>query len=294
MRDTHTIFGGSRGTTERCRSRPSHRSKACHDTLEATRQAPRCSRPNRTFRLSARPYNSDQERRPDTPANRDASSMTALVSECLPWILGLGFLAAMLSAAPGRRLRRRRRSPRRGTRSSAWRRREKPFPRKPLPGRIGRIVDGDSIEADVSGFGRPQIRLANVDAPENDQPWGREAREALSRLVRGTRPQFRLLYRDRYRRTAPVRRPKLGEAAKQRFHRTHRRVAAGGSQGRASQAAAHREAHLRASSRRARLHRRVSLLTCGGSGGKIRVAPCDISVTRPRSFRLEIGHNLLI
>ena len=57
-----------------------------------------------------------------------------------------------------------------------------------------------------------------------------------------------------YRRTAPVHRPKLDGC-----HRTHRRVAAGGSQGRASQAAAHGEAHLRACSRRARVHRRVAI-----------------------------------
>ena len=65
-----------------------------------------------------------------------------------------------------------------------------------------------------------------------------------------------------YRRTAPVRRPKLGEAAKQRIHQAYRRVAAGGSQGGPSQAAAHREAHLRASSRRARLHRWVPDVGC--------------------------------
>ena len=41
------------------------------------------------------------------------------------------------------------------------------------------------------------------------------------------------------------------------IHRAYRRVAAGRSQGGPSQAAAHREAHLRASSRRARLHRWV-------------------------------------
>ena len=52
----------------------------------------------------------------------------------------------------------------------------------------------------MSGFGRLSIRLANVDAPEHGQPWGREAREALARLVRGGRPEFRLLYRDRYAR----------------------------------------------------------------------------------------------
>ena len=52
----------------------------------------------------------------------------------------------------------------------------------------------------MSGFGRLSIRLANVDAPEHDQTWGREAREALARLVRGGRPEFRLLYRDQYAR----------------------------------------------------------------------------------------------
>ena len=63
-----------------------------------------------------------------------------------------------------------------------------------------RVVDGDSIEAEVSGLGRLSIRLANVDAPEHDQPWGREAGEALARLVPGGRPEFRLLCRDQYAR----------------------------------------------------------------------------------------------
>ena len=52
----------------------------------------------------------------------------------------------------------------------------------------------------MNGFGRLSFRLANVDAPEHDQPWGREAREALARLVRDGRPEFRLLYRDQYAR----------------------------------------------------------------------------------------------
>ena len=56
----------------------------------------------------------------------------------------------------------------------------------------------------MSGFGQISIRLANVDAPEHDQPWGREAREALARLVRGGRPGFRLLYRDQYARVVAL------------------------------------------------------------------------------------------
>ena len=126
--------------------------------------------------------------------------MASPTAELLPWIVGIVLVLAALRALPRRRSRRRRSVHRRGPRSSASRPRERQFPRELLPGRVRRVVDGDGIEADVSGFGRLSIRLANVDAPEHDQPWGREAREALMRLVRGGRPEFRLLYRDQYAR----------------------------------------------------------------------------------------------
>ena len=126
--------------------------------------------------------------------------MTDPAAELLPWIAGIVLILAALRAVPRRRSRRRRSADRRSPRSSAAWPRERRFPREPLPGRVRRVVDGDSIEADVSGYGRISIRLANVDAPEHDQPWGREAGEALARLVRGGSPEFRLLYRDQYAR----------------------------------------------------------------------------------------------
>ena len=126
--------------------------------------------------------------------------MTDPAAELLPWIAGIVLILAALRAFPRRRSRRRRNAPGRGRRAGVWRPREKRFPDELLPGRIRRVVDGDSIEADVSGYGRISIRLANVDAPEHDQPWGREAGEALARLVRGGSPEFRLLYRDQYAR----------------------------------------------------------------------------------------------
>ena len=121
-------------------------------------------------------------------------------AELLPWIAGIVLILAALRAVTRRRSRRRRYTKRRSPRSVASRPRERQFPRESLPGRVMRVVDGDSIEADVRGFGRLSIRLANVDAPEHDQPWGREAGEALTRLVRGGRTEFRLLYRDQYAR----------------------------------------------------------------------------------------------
>ena len=126
--------------------------------------------------------------------------MTSPIAELLPWIVGIVLVLAALRAVPRRRSRWRRYARRRVSRSSTSRPRARQFPREPVPGRVRRVVDGDSIEADVSGFGQLSIRLANVDAPEHDQPWGHEAREALARLVRGERPEFRLLYRDQYAR----------------------------------------------------------------------------------------------
>ena len=58
--------------------------------------------------------------------------------------------------------------------------------------------------ADVAGFGRLNIRLAYVDAPEYDQPWGTEAKKALVRLARQREVQCRLLARDRYARVIAV------------------------------------------------------------------------------------------
>ncbi len=49
------------------------------------------------------------------------------------------------------------------------------------PGRIERIIDGDT----VIGPGGRHIRLTGVDAPELSQPWGQQARECLAHLIGG-------------------------------------------------------------------------------------------------------------
>ena len=40
-----------------------------------------------------------------------------------------------------------------------------------LPGRVVRIVDGDTIVLDVAGA-QHRVRLAGIDALEKNQPWG--------------------------------------------------------------------------------------------------------------------------
>lgn len=48
-------------------------------------------------------------------------------------------------------------------------------------GTVSRIVDGDGIQI----RGGPEVRLGNFDAPELNQPGGRQAKEALTRIVLG-------------------------------------------------------------------------------------------------------------
>jgi micrococcal nuclease len=57
------------------------------------------------------------------------------------------------------------------------------YARRRMPATItgrGYVVDGDSIIID-----KVMIRLAGIDAPELDQPYGQNAKQALMRLCRG-------------------------------------------------------------------------------------------------------------
>ena len=141
------------------------------------------------------------------------------------------------------------------------------------------------------------------------EPASREADGAVSQgpsgvpgpdeRARGGAP-FRGLTREREedaRVLCPAGVPAHGAGAPseaRRIYWTHRRVAAGGSQGRASQAAAHREAHRRASSRRARLHRRVHdregpcSRASSSAPGDVRAASASAGARAGR-FRRSVG-----
>ena len=78
------------------------------------------------------------------------------------------------------------------------------FPRDKLSGRVIRVIDGDGLIADIAGFGKLNIRLAHIDAPEQGQPWGGESKQELARLLGYANVQFRLLYRDQHARAVAV------------------------------------------------------------------------------------------
>lgn len=52
------------------------------------------------------------------------------------------------------------------------------------PAIVERCIDGDTVKAYIEGS-LQTCRLEGIDAPESDQPYGKESKEALARLVVG-------------------------------------------------------------------------------------------------------------
>ena len=66
------------------------------------------------------------------------------------------------------------------------------------PGTVSRVFDGDSLIVDLSDRRSVEIRLAEIDAPEQHQPYADEARAALRRLLLGRRVDIELYDVDGY------------------------------------------------------------------------------------------------
>jgi endonuclease YncB( thermonuclease family) len=71
----------------------------------------------------------------------------------------------------------------------------------PLAARVVGVVDGDTIDVLTPDRHQLRIRLAEIDAPEHDQPWGQRSKQALSHLVFRMPVLVRGDTRDRYGRT---------------------------------------------------------------------------------------------
>jgi len=68
-----------------------------------------------------------------------------------------------------------------------------------LSGQVVRIVDGDTIVLEADGA-RHRVRLAGIDAPERNQPWGDAATRELRRQVAGQQLVVEWSKRDRWKR----------------------------------------------------------------------------------------------
>ena len=70
-----------------------------------------------------------------------------------------------------------------------------------LMGTVKRVIDGDSLVVRYDNGVEEEIRIAGIDAPEYDQPWGPEAAQAVLDIVGGQRVVVGTSGRDEYGRT---------------------------------------------------------------------------------------------
>ncbi len=72
-----------------------------------------------------------------------------------------------------------------------------------IHGRVERVVDGDTVVLVIDAE-KIKIRLEGIDAPEMDQPFGREAKAALQMAVDGRAVYVCVKERDKYGRLVGV------------------------------------------------------------------------------------------
>ncbi len=69
-----------------------------------------------------------------------------------------------------------------------------------VTGKVVGVSDGDTITVLDSGKQQHKIRVAWIDAPEKNQPFGQRSKENLSRLVFGKEVDVQWAKHDRYQR----------------------------------------------------------------------------------------------
>ena len=72
-----------------------------------------------------------------------------------------------------------------------------------LLGRVVSVQDGDTLTVRVAGQ-RVKVRLAGIDAPERDQPFGEQSRQSLSRMALNRTASVAVQKIDDYGRTIGV------------------------------------------------------------------------------------------
>lgn len=69
-----------------------------------------------------------------------------------------------------------------------------------LTGRVISIADGDTVTI-VNNKHQTKIRLAEIDTPEKNQPYGKKAKKALSDFIFNKKVEVEVVTIDRYGRT---------------------------------------------------------------------------------------------
>lgn len=70
-----------------------------------------------------------------------------------------------------------------------------------LEGKVISVADGDTLTILQSGKAQTRIRLAEIDAPESGQDFGRQSKQSLSQMCAGKAARVKVAGQDRYKRT---------------------------------------------------------------------------------------------
>src|SRR5215469_3803670 len=73
-----------------------------------------------------------------------------------------------------------------------------PVSAEELVGRVVGVTDGDTITLVTDAHKQVRVRLAEIDAPEKDQPWGQRAKSLMSELVFGKPVRIETRGTDQY------------------------------------------------------------------------------------------------
>ena len=69
---------------------------------------------------------------------------------------------------------------------------------KVIIGKVTRVSDGDTIHVVTGGNEKYKVRLDRIDAPESDQPYGKESAAYLSNLINGRTVRVEWVKKDQY------------------------------------------------------------------------------------------------
>ena len=75
---------------------------------------------------------------------------------------------------------------------------------KVIIGKVTKVSDGDTIHVVTDGNVKFKVRLDRIDAPEKDQPYGKESTAYLSSLIRGKTVRVEWQKKDQYGRVLGV------------------------------------------------------------------------------------------